>query len=585
MKGWTHAVTSVFIASLMSMTRARASKVTTTNGDIEGFSVVIDDVTVDIYLGIPFANPPLGQLRFRAPQPVSNWTGVKETKTLPNSCIQTVDGYFDRFEGVEMWNPNTDISEDCLYLNLWVPRLNKTNFATTLIWIYGGSFTFGTSTLDVYDGRYLAAKQGVIVASMQYRMGVLGFLFTDTDDAPGNMGLLDQQLSIKWVYDNIENFGGDSSKITLIGESAGASSISHHMLANSSWPYFNNAILLSGTSLCPWAHDSPDILLEHIKSFANIMNCSNSDKKEIVKCLRNKDALDLEANQWEINYNKNIGTFGPTTDGIFLTDTPSILLNSGNLKSADILLGNTKDEGEYWLIYWYPDIFPNISNPAPLNSSQFLHTMREATGCNEDDLDCEGVLFTYNASNIPSTRGSYRDILDDIVGDITFKCDVRSFASHHASQSHGRTYMYSFEYRHSANPWPSWMGSLHGYEIEPVFGQPFNPMLKYSDLDREVSAKVMDYFTTFANTGNLDSFGNEWPEFTTNSEQHIVFSQDGTTHIREGYRTKECSFWEYLMPKLKQKMAENKTTSGAIFHSLSTIIVCVIVIISAIIIR
>jgi carboxylesterase type B len=87
------------------------------------------------------------------------------------------------------------------------------------------------------------------------------------------------------------------------------------------------------------------------------------------------------------------------------------------------------------------------------------------------------------------------------VGDITFKCDVRSFASHHASQSHGRTYMYSFEYRHSANPWPSWMGSLHGYEIEPVFGQPFNPMLKYSDLDREVSAKVMDYFTTFANTG------------------------------------------------------------------------------------
>ena len=420
MKGWANAVTSVFIATLMSMTKARAAKVTTSNGVINGFSDVIDHVTVDIYLGIPFANPPVGNLRFRAPEPVSNWTGVKQTKKLPNSCIQTPDENFDRFEGVEMWNPNTKISEDCLYLNLWVPRSNNNNSATTLIWIYGGSFTYGSSTLDVYDGRYLAAKQGVIVASMQYRMGVLGFLFTGTEDAPGNMGLLDQQLAIKWVYDNIENFGGDSNKITLIGESAGAASVSHHLLANTSWPYYNNAIMLSASSLCSWAHDTPEYMLEHSKAFANMMNCSYSELEESIQCLREEDALTLEAYQWMLE-GKGIGTFFPTTDGQFLTDSPSNLLNSGNIKDTDILIGSTKDEGEYWLLYWYKDIFPNYTNPAPLNSSQFLDAMRKATGCQANDLDCDGVLFTYNSSTLPSTRGSYRDILDDIGKQITIQ--------------------------------------------------------------------------------------------------------------------------------------------------------------------
>ncbi|XP_045205175.2 cholinesterase 2-like isoform X1 [Mercenaria mercenaria] len=581
MKAWIQTVTSVIITTLLSMTKTRAARVTTTHGVIEGTSVVIDDVTVDIYLGIPFAKPPVGDLRFRAPQPADKWTGVKETKTQPNSCVQSADTNFGRFEGVEMWNPNTDISEDCLYLNLWVPRTNNTS-EPTLIWIYGGSYVYGSITLDVYDGRYLAAKQGVIVASMQYRMGVLGFLYTGTEDAPGNMGLLDQQLAIMWIHGNIESFGGDSSKITLIGESAGAASVSHHLLANSSWPYFNNAIMLSSTSLAPWAIDSPSNLLEHTKSFAKIMNCSDSDSREVIKCLRNEDALNLELYQWYLN-NKNIGTFSPTVDGQFMPDYPSVLLNSGKMKDTDILLGDTKDEGEYFMIYFYPDIFPDIWNPSPLDRNQFSKTVCREAGC-QGGLDLEGILFTYEASSLPSSRGSYRDILDDIIGDLNFKCSVRSLASYYADVSDGRTYLYSFEYRHSANPWPSWMGSLHGYEIEIVFGQPFNRQLNYSDIDREVSAKVMDYFTTFARNGNLGSYSNEWPEFTTDSEKHIVFSQNGSTHIREGFRTKECSFWEYLMPKLRQQMSESSTTSGAIYHRIPTILFCLPVIISAIII-
>lgn len=413
MKGWIDIIASVITVTILTRLKTSALRVTTTHGEIEGNSVVIDGVTVDIYLGIPFAKPPLGDLRFRAPAPIDPWTEVKETKTPPNSCIQTKDGSFKQFKGVEMWNANTELSEDCLYLNLWVPRTNNTS-KLSMVWIYGGSFTTGTSTLDVYDGQYLAARQGIIVASLQYRLGVLGFLYTGTEEAPGNMGLLDQQAAMSWIYYNIESFGGDNSKITIIGESSGAASVSHHLLANSSWPYFNNAIMLSSTSLSPWAIDKPKNLLQDTQTFAKRMNCSDSDLGEILKCLRSVEAMILEDNQWYVN-DKNIGTFSPTIDGTFLTDYPANLLSSGKIKDTDILLGNTKDEGEYFMIYFYPDLFPAefIDNPRPLNREQFLKAMRKESGC-QDDLECDGVLYTYESSALPSKRGSYRDMLDDL---------------------------------------------------------------------------------------------------------------------------------------------------------------------------
>lgn len=413
MKGWIQTVTYVIVATILARSKARAARVTTIYGEIEGITDTIDDVIVDIYLGVPFASPPLGDLRFRAPQQADEWTGVKETKTQPNSCMQLPDTAFGRFEGVEMWNANTAVNEDCLYLNLWVARTNVS--MPTLVWIYGGSFTYGSISLDVYDGRYLAAKQGVIVASMQYRMGVMGFLYSGTDDAPGNMGLLDQQLAVKWIYDNIERFGGDSSKITLIGESAGAVSISHHLLAPSSWPYFNNAIMLSTTSLAPWAIDKPADVLGLTLTLAEQMDCEDADLREIIKCLRSANASVLESKQWYLGIEKNIGTFSPTVDGKFLKKYPSQLLNSGEMKEADILLGATKDEGEYFMIYFYPDVFPadSIGNPSPLNRTQFLDVMCRIADC-QGDLDRAGVLYTYESSVLPPSTGNYRDMIDNI---------------------------------------------------------------------------------------------------------------------------------------------------------------------------
>lgn len=393
------------VEALLLKLGVNAAQVTTTHGAIEGLTENVYGETVDIYLGIPFAKPPVGDLRFRLPQSAEEWIGIKETKTQPNTCIQLSDTLFEGFEGSEMWNPNTEVSEDCLYLNIWAPRRNDSQ---TMIWIYGGAFTSGSITLDVYDGLYLAAKNRLIVASMQYRLSTMGFLFLGTDEAPGNMGLFDQRLAMKWIYENIERFGGHKDKITLFGESAGAGSVSHHLFSKSSWSFFNRAILLSGSSLARWAVSKPEELSERTKSLAKSVGCS--DHEETAKCLRRQDALYIENSNAKLD-----GRYGPTVDGVFLVDYPDNLLQKGRIKRTEIMLGNTKDEGEYFFPYFYPDIFPpsSIWSPVTLSRDQYLDLVCRVGSCN-GDLERKGLLYVYERSKLPSNRDHRVDIIDDM---------------------------------------------------------------------------------------------------------------------------------------------------------------------------
>ncbi|XP_018536670.2 cholinesterase [Lates calcarifer] len=153
-----------------------------------------------------------------------------------------------------MWDPNTLVSEDCLYLNVWTPTVDKTNPPLpVMVWIYGGGFTGGTASLDLYDGRFLTQTENVIVVSMNYRIGAFGFLsLPDNKNVPGNAGLKDQQLALKWVSKNIAAFGGDPSQVTIFGESAGSGSVGFQVLSPGSQEYFQRAIMESGAPNAPW---------------------------------------------------------------------------------------------------------------------------------------------------------------------------------------------------------------------------------------------------------------------------------------------------------------------------------------------
>lgn len=243
------------------------------------------------FLGIPYAKPPLDLLRFKRPEPSEVWNGIRDATHYSNSCFQELDTLYPEFPGAKMWNPNTRISEDCLYLNVWTPSINLQNRATPLVpvmvWIYGGGFSTGTASLDVYDGRFLSQTQQVVVVSMNYRLGALGFLSVpESKSIKGNAGLFDQRLALSWVSKNIAAFGGDPSSVTLFGESAGGGSVGHHLLSQGSHGLFTRAILQSGSPNALWATVEPAQAWNRSLTLAQLLNCPLSSVDEMEACLK-----------------------------------------------------------------------------------------------------------------------------------------------------------------------------------------------------------------------------------------------------------------------------------------------------------
>ena len=242
----------IFLSSL-SPVQPGVPRVKTKFGTVEGSFKTSEpgSRTFSSFEGIPYAQPPTGKLRFRHPRPAESWDNVLDTMNQPNSCVQMPDTMWPGFPGAEAWNTNTPQSEDCLYLNIVVPRPHPTN-AAVIIWIYGGGFWSGTTTLDLYDMRVMAATQNIIMVGIQYRVASLGFLYFPEEDVPGNAGMYDQLEAIRWVKNNIAKFGGNPNNITLMGESAGACSVSLHLLSPLSRNLFSQAIMQSASALAPW---------------------------------------------------------------------------------------------------------------------------------------------------------------------------------------------------------------------------------------------------------------------------------------------------------------------------------------------
>lgn len=253
---------------------------------------------VDVWNSIPFAQPPVGPLRFRHPRAMEPWEGVLDARKLPNSCWQTTDDFFGNFAGSAMWNTNTEKSEDCLYLSVTVPRPRPKN-ATVMVWIFGGGFVTGTSTLEVYDPKILVSEESVIYVALQYRVASLGFLYFDRPGAPGNMGMFDQVAALQWVHSNIAFFGGNPNNITLFGESAGAASVSMHLLSPLSRNLFSQAIMQSGSATAPWAVvDKEDTILRGLR-LAEAVGCphSRANLTNTLDCLLTINASTLVNNE------------------------------------------------------------------------------------------------------------------------------------------------------------------------------------------------------------------------------------------------------------------------------------------------
>lgn len=469
--------------------------VVTRSGPIQGKRHMTASGMVTAFLGIPYAESPVGKLRFQKPCPHQPWNHILEATSFGNSCHQESLGPSSYREG-QYSETILPLSEDCLFLNVWVPHPRPSTPAPVLVWIHGGGFLSGTGSLD---RSFLAAAENIIVASMNYRLGALGFLSLPPY-APGNIGLWDQHLALSWLRENLAAFGGDPARLTLGGQSAGAASVGFHLLSPVSQHLFAQATLQSGATLCPWAWVKPEEAEMRGRTLGHLLGCTENDNKNMVSCLQTKDPRDLMQKLPIMRQEALLdNAFGPTTDTEFLLDDPQKLLEAGSFPVKPILTGFTSDEGSLFLTSNAPGF--SLYNDSLISPEQLMEGLH-LVAPNASERAIEAAAFIYTREE-EQGEAQYRNALVKASGDYLFLCPVARVARRMAEVG-SPVFAYSFTHRPSFISAPDWIGVPHCAELPYMFGDPLSMAgdnLTYSEAEMVLSQRVMQYWTEFIRTG------------------------------------------------------------------------------------
>ncbi|KAF5282151.1 hypothetical protein FQR65_LT02848 [Abscondita terminalis] len=505
----------------------------TNRGKVRGIGLKsATEKNVNAWYGIPYAEIPIGELRFKPPLPKKAWNGVLETTVLPNACFQEMDTIFGDFPGETMWKPNTPISEDCLYLNVVAPNPCPQN-ASVMVWIHAGGFYSGSSTLDIYDYKTLAAEGNVIVVSMQYRVSSLGFLYFGNSEAPGNVGLLDQILALQWVRDNIAGFSGNPDEVTIFGVSAGSISVSYHLLSPLSRHLFTRGIMQSGTAASSTITLNQETAIQRGLWLAKELKCPHDIKNltTTIHCLRKINAKKIVHAERKTPIRS---LFVPVNDGIVIAD-PLQKLAQKDFKQTEILLGSNLNE-------------ENIS----LTYKDFVEVIREL-GKNETELEIQAIFYEYTNWIDPNDSDAIMDALDKRIGDQHFTCPINEVARAYA-EADNDVYVYYYQHKSDKHYWPKWAGSTHTDELPFIFGTPLNPETGYSSDQIDLSRRMIKYWTNFAKTGNPNTPSDvsecNWPRFKNKKFTYLNLDQNHCSFGIGGLRPKQCAFWGKFIPTL-----------------------------------
>ena len=324
---------------MLALPLAAADQVATDKGVVEGTASA--DSKARIFKGIPFAAPPVGALRWKAPQPVASWTGVRKAAEFGSRCMQ---GHI--YNDMIFRDPGP--SEDCLYLNVWTPAASAQEKLPVMVWIYGGGYSAGAASEPRQDGENLARK-GVVVVSMNYRLGVFGFFVhpelakESGHGSSGNYGLMDQVAALQWVQSNIAAFGGDPGNVTIFGESAGSFSVSAQMASPLAQGLFQRAIGESGAFFSATLDLKPLVKAEEDDAkFAEAVGAPT------LEALRAKPADEL----LKVALRQGGGVrFAPDIDGWFFPETAYAIYAAGKQSHVPLLAGWNADEGSARAIF------------------------------------------------------------------------------------------------------------------------------------------------------------------------------------------------------------------------------------------
>ncbi|XP_012611402.2 liver carboxylesterase 1-like isoform X2 [Microcebus murinus] len=535
--------------------------VATVHGKVRGKHVHLEGFSqpVAVFLGVPFAKPPLGSLRFAPPQPAEPWHFVKNTTSYPPMCPQ--DPVAGQMVSNLITNRKENIlltfSEDCLYLNIYTPAdLRKNSRLPVMVWIHGGGLVVGGAS--TYDGLALSAHENVVVVTIQYRLGIWGFFSTGDEHSRGNWGHLDQVAALRWVRDNIANFGGNPGSVTIFGESAGGESVSVLVLSPLAKNLFHRAISESGVALTSALVHKGDIkpLAEKVAVTAG---CKTTTSAVMVHCLRQKTEEELLEATLKMNFfvidlvgdPRESHPFLPTVvDGVMLPKSPEEILAEKSFNTVPYIVGINKQECGW--------ILPTLMG-YPLSEGKLDQKM--ATSLLGKSYTTVGIPEELTSVAIEEYLGGTDDLVKkkdrflDLMGDVIFGVPSVIVARHHRD-SGAPTYMYEFQYRPSFSSVvkPKTVRGDHGDEIFSVFGA---PLLKDGASEEEIqlSKTVMKFWANFARNGNPNGEGlPHWPAY---DQKEGYLQIDVPTQAAQKLKEKEVAFWTKLLAMEKPPQTEH----------------------------
>ncbi|KAI2801626.1 hypothetical protein BLOT_009440 [Blomia tropicalis] len=435
--------------------------------------------------------------RFSKPAPVGPWDGVYDATTPKSACYQTGGGKINSSLQDSIFKQ----SEDCLFLNIYVP--DHYSSGAVMVFIHGGSFQAGT--IFIMDGRQLAAEGDVIVVSINYRLGALGFLYGGKDsNAPGNVGLQDQLLGIKWVYDNIGSFGGDTKKITIFGESAGSMSIGAHIISPLTKGLYQRAIMQSGSPTNDYLIVHKEQSIPKTKTFADKVGCSNNETmKSMIECLRTKPVdllVNTESNFWPVYGDE----FMPVRH---IDAIKSYRFN----RDIDLMYGVCKDEGTGFVFLFFPETLNPAFEITKEEAKKFA--VRFFTSFNFHNGQ-EVADFYIDKLNSNATQDEFKIALGNLVGDFILTCPSILFGEEFYSHSAQKQPTYSYRLMQASDTmntfFPKWIGVPHATDLFFLFP---DPSVHLSPREAALSHVMIRAWSNFAKTGSPGPIGSvEWEQ-------------------------------------------------------------------------
>ncbi|XP_059120181.1 acylcarnitine hydrolase-like isoform X2 [Peromyscus eremicus] len=518
----------------------------THTGQVRGSLIQVKDTKVGVhrFLGIPFAKPPVGPLRFAPPEAPEPWSGVRDGTSYPAICLQNVDMMnSEGLKKLKMTLPPISMSEDCLHLNIYTPaHAQEGSNPPVMVWIHGGALVVGMASM--YDGSMLTATEDVVVVTIQYRLGVLGFFSTGDQHARGNWGYLDQVAALRWVQQNIAHFGGNPDVVTIFGESAGGTSVSSHVVSPMSQGLFHRAIMESGVAVLPGLISSSSEVVYQV--MANLSGCEAMNSEALVHCLRGKSEAEI------LVINKVFQVIPAVVDGEFLPSHPQELLASVDFHPVPSIIGVNNDE--------YGWIIPMVTGSA--------QTIKEITRENLQDVlkntaaqmmlppECGDLLMEEYMGDTEDPQ-ALQIQFTEMMGDFMFVIPALQVA--HFQRSHAPVYFYEFQHRSSffKDIKPPHVKADHGDEVPFVFGSFFwSAKFDLTEEEELLNRRMMKYWANFARHGNPNSEGLPYWPMLDHDEQYLQL--DIKSAVGQALKARRLQFWSKTLPQKIQELKRSQ---------------------------